>query len=125
MSVHEELSGSEQIEMSVVQQRLLTVADDVGHILIRGAFSSNIKERRDCSTAVFGATGNLVAQADHMPIHIGSLLWGVRALLNRYGLDGFEDGEDAYSHGPTVTKKYSNNYISNNFYVKRVQKNLK
>ena len=53
MSMHEELSGSEQIEMSVVQQRLLTVADDVGHILIRGAFSSNIKERRDCSTAVF------------------------------------------------------------------------
>ena len=53
MNMHEELSGSEQIEMSVVQQRLLTVADDVGHILIRGAFSSNIKERRDCSTAVF------------------------------------------------------------------------
>ena len=100
MSMHEELSGSEQIEMSVVQQRLLTVADDVGHILIRGAFSSNIKERRDCSTAVFGATGNLVAQADHMPIHIGSLLWGVRALLNRYGSDGFEDGEAFVMNDP-------------------------
>jgi len=44
--------------------------------------------------------------------------------LNKH-FDDLESTLTAYSHGPTVTKKYSNNYISNNFYVKRVQKNLK
>ena len=44
--------------------------------------------------------------------------------LNEH-FDDLESTLTAYSHGPTVTKKYSNNYISNNFYVKRVQKNLK
>ena len=44
--------------------------------------------------------------------------------LNEH-FDDMESTLTAYSHGPTVTKKYSNNYISNNFYVKRVQKNLK
>ena len=44
--------------------------------------------------------------------------------LNKH-FDDMESTLTAYSHGPTVTKKYSNNYISNNFYVKRVQKNLK
>ena len=46
------------------------------------------------------------------------------AQLNEH-FDDLESTLTAYSHGPTVTKKYSNNYISNNFYVKRVQKNLK
>ncbi len=46
------------------------------------------------------------------------------AELNEH-FDDLESTLTAYSHGPTVTKKYSNNYISNNFYVKRVQKNLK
>ena len=44
--------------------------------------------------------------------------------LNEH-FDDLESTLTAYSHGPTVTKKYSNNYISNNFYVKRVQRNLK
>ncbi|MEM8665741.1 MAG: hydantoinase B/oxoprolinase family protein, partial [Pseudomonadota bacterium] len=70
------------------------------HILIRGAFSSNIKERRDCSTGIFDAAGRLVAQADHMPIHIGSLLWGVRAVLERYGVGEIADGDAFVMNDP-------------------------
>lgn len=77
------MSAPDAILAAIVAERLLAVADDIGHVLIRGAFSSNIKERRDCSTAVFDGAGRLLAQADHMPIHIGSLLWGVRALLSK------------------------------------------
>ena len=88
------------ITLSIINERLLAVAEDIGHILIRGAFSSNIKERRDCSTAVFDAQGLLVAQADHMPIHIGSLLWGVRALIERHGPDGFAEGEAFVMNDP-------------------------
>ena len=47
--------GRAMIRMGVIHERFLAVAEDIGHILIRGAFSSNIKERRDCSTAIFDA----------------------------------------------------------------------
>ncbi|QXT39861.1 hydantoinase B/oxoprolinase family protein [Gymnodinialimonas ceratoperidinii] len=88
------------IAMSIIHERLKAVAEDIGHLLVRGAFSSNIKERRDCSTAIFDATGRLVAQADHMPIHIGSLLWGVRALLDRYTLDDMSEGDAFVMNDP-------------------------
>lgn len=92
--------GSDTVNMTLVHERLLAVADDIGHILIRGAFSSNIKERRDCSTGIFDVHGRLVAQADHMPIHIGSLLWGVRAVLQRYGVGGIADGDAFVMNDP-------------------------
>lgn len=56
------------IGMEVFSNRLLAIAEDIGSILIRSSFSSNIKERRDCSTAIFDAKGRLVTQADHIPI---------------------------------------------------------
>jgi N-methylhydantoinase B len=92
--------GQRLIAMSIIHERLKAVAEDIGHLLIRGAFSSNIKERRDCSTAIFDAQGRLVAQADHMPIHIGSLLWGLRALLARYPLDSIADGDAFVMNDP-------------------------
>ncbi|MEM8731696.1 MAG: hydantoinase B/oxoprolinase family protein [Pseudomonadota bacterium] len=92
--------GMATIRMSIIQERLLAVAEDVGQLLIRGAFSSNIKERRDCSTAIFDATGQLIAQADHMPIHIGSLLWGVRAILDRYALSEIAEGDAFVMNDP-------------------------
>lgn len=85
---------------AIVHERLLGVAEDVGNLLVRGAFSSNIKERRDCSTAVFDAGGRLLAQADHMPIHIGSLLWGLRALLARHPAGAMADGDAFVMNDP-------------------------
>jgi N-methylhydantoinase B len=96
----QQADGHRLIAMSIIHERLKAVAEDVGHLLIRGAFSSNIKERRDCSTAIFDVAGRLVAQADHMPIHIGSLLWGVRALLDRYPLDAIADGDAFVMNDP-------------------------
>lgn len=94
------IDGQRLIAMSIIHERLKAVAEDIGHLLIRGAFSSNIKERRDCSTAIFDMSGRLVAQADHMPIHIGSLLWGTRALLERYHLDVIADGDAFVMNDP-------------------------
>ncbi len=96
----ERVDGHAMIRMGVIHERLLAVAEDVGLLLIRGAFSSNIKERRDCSTAIFDARGRLIAQADHMPIHIGSLLWGVRAVLERYPLSEIADGDAFVMNDP-------------------------
>src|SRR5437588_10324654 len=45
----------------------------MGAVLVRSAFSANIKERRDCSTALFDARGRMVAQAEHIPVHLGAM----------------------------------------------------
>ena len=88
------------VMMGVIHERLASVAEDVGQILIKGAFSSNIKERRDCSTGLFDAQGHLICQADHMPIHIGSLHWGVRALLEKYPLPEIARGDAFICNDP-------------------------
>ena len=53
----------------------------MGAVLIRSAHSANIKERRDCSTALFDADGELVMQAEHIPVHLGSMPEAVAAVL--------------------------------------------
>jgi N-methylhydantoinase B len=58
-----------------------SVAEEMGIALRRTAFSPNIKERRDYSCAVFDATGRVIAQGDHMPVHLGSMPMAVAAAL--------------------------------------------
>jgi N-methylhydantoinase B len=55
----------------------------MGAALIRSAFSSNIKERRDCSTAIFDARGRMIAQAEHIPVHLGAMPEAVAAVMAR------------------------------------------
>lgn len=86
---------ADPIQMEVFSNRLLAIAEDMGSILIRSSFSSNIKERRDCSTALFDAQGRLITQADHIPIHLGAMIGAVEAMLKRYPLEEMQPG-DAY-----------------------------
>ena len=58
-----------------------SVAEEMGVALRRTAFSPNIKERRDYSCAVFDGAGRVIAQGDHMPVHLGSMPMAVRAAL--------------------------------------------
>src|ERR1700752_4017389 len=53
----------------------------MGAVLIRSAFSANIKERRDCSTALFDEAGRMVAQAEHIPVHLGAMPDAVAAAM--------------------------------------------
>ena len=55
------------VTLSVLSSALSGIAEEMGAVLIRAAYSSNIKERRDCSTALFDADGRMVAQAEHIP----------------------------------------------------------
>jgi len=63
-----------------------SVAEEMGIALRRTAFSPNIKERRDYSCAVFDATGQVIAQGDHMPVHLGSMPMAVAAALREIEL---------------------------------------
>ena len=69
------------VRLQVVGYALRAVADEMGAALIRSAFSANIKERRDCSTAIFDAGGRMVAQAEHIPVHLGAMPASVEAVL--------------------------------------------
>ncbi len=105
-------SGFDPIAMEVFSNRLLTITEEMGITLIRGSFSPNIKERQDCSVALFDRRGRLISQASHIPMHLGALEGGVETILAKYSLDDIRDGDvfmcnDAYlaggTHSPDIT----------------------
>ena len=65
--------------------RLSGIAEEMGAVLRRAAFSPNIKERADCSAAVFDRRRRLLAQAEHIPVHLGSMPASVRGGDRRVG----------------------------------------
>src|SRR5262249_38962757 len=67
------------IEMAVFKSATRSVAEEMGAVLRRTAFSPNIKERRDYSCAIFDSQGQVIAMGDHMPVHLGSMPMSVRA----------------------------------------------
>jgi N-methylhydantoinase B len=69
-----------RIELQVLGAALRSIAEEMGAVLVRSAFSANIKERRDCSTALFDERGRMVAQAEHIPVHLGAMPDAVAAV---------------------------------------------
>ncbi len=69
------------VTLQVMIGGLRAACDEMGGALIRSAYSANIKERHDCSTALFDAQGELVMQAEHIPVHLGSMPDAVAAVL--------------------------------------------
>ncbi|HEU5143470.1 MAG TPA: hydantoinase B/oxoprolinase family protein, partial [Solirubrobacterales bacterium] len=70
------------ITLQVIAGGLRAACEEMGAALIRSAYSANIKERHDCSTALFDAHGELVMQAEHIPVHLGSMPDAVAAVLD-------------------------------------------
>jgi N-methylhydantoinase B len=70
------------IELQVLGSALTSVAEEMGAVLVGSAFSANIKERRDCSTALFDESGRMIAQAEHMPVHLGAMPDAVAAVMH-------------------------------------------
>ena len=71
------------VGLQVLGSALRAVAEEMGAVLIRSAFSANIKERRDCSTALFDEAGRMIAQAEHIPVHLGAMPEAVAAVRER------------------------------------------
>jgi N-methylhydantoinase B len=68
------------VELQVLGSGLRAIAEEMGAVLVRSAFSANIKERRDCSTALFDEAGRMVTQAEHIPVHLGAMPEAVAAV---------------------------------------------
>ena len=71
------------VTVSVMASALAGIAEEMGAVLVQAAYSSNIKERRDCSTALFSDAATLVAQAEHIPVHLGAMPEAVEAVRRR------------------------------------------
>jgi len=97
------------ITLEVLRHAFVAVAEEMNANLIRTAYSPNIKERRDCSSALFDATGELIAQAESIPVHLGAMPYSVAAAIRSAGR--FSPGDvvvvnDPYAGGahlPDVT----------------------
>ncbi|HUP95715.1 MAG TPA: hydantoinase B/oxoprolinase family protein [Burkholderiales bacterium] len=94
------------IQAEVVARFLLATAEEMGATLMRTAFSPNIKERADCSTAIFDRAGEVIALAQRVPIHLGSMVGAVDAILKRYPESEIRPGDmflanDPYNGGGT------------------------
>ena len=70
--------------LEVIRHALSAVADEMGVVLRKASYSPNIKERRDFSCALFNASGQMVAQAAHIPVHLGSMPLSVAAAIHRF-----------------------------------------
>lgn len=75
------------VTLEVARNRFASVAEEMGGVLRRTAYSPNIKERADCSAAIFVADGEMLAQAEHIPVHLGSMPASVAAVIERFGFD--------------------------------------
>jgi N-methylhydantoinase B len=84
------------IQLQVIGASLRSIAEEMGAILIRSSFSANIKERRDCSTALFDARGRMIAQAEHIPVHLGAMPDAVASVMRL----GLEQGQVAILNDP-------------------------
>ena len=70
------------VALEVTRNQLARIAEDMGVVLRNTSFSPNIKERLDCSAAVFTPSGEMLAQAEHIPVHLGSMPASVIAVLD-------------------------------------------
>jgi N-methylhydantoinase B len=95
------------VELQVIASALRAVADEMGALLVRSAFSANIKERRDCSTALFDERGRMITQAEHIPVHLGAMPDAVAAAMSLNLVPGqvsiLNDPFTGGTHLPDVT----------------------
>lgn len=85
--------------LQVLICRLTGIAEEMGAVLRRAAFSPNIKERADCSAALFTPGGELLVQAEHIPVHLGSMPASVAAALAAFG-DRLRPGDEVALNDP-------------------------
>jgi len=91
------------VTLEVLKNALQSVAEEMGASLIRTALSPNIKDRRDCSTAVYTISGQLVAQAEHIPLHLGLMPAVVKAVLEEYPLSRMGNGDAIIINDPYIS----------------------
>ena len=100
-------NGSEDltaIEIELLRNALGSICDEMYVALMKSAYSTNIKERKDHSAAIFDASGRVVIQGESQPLHLASMLGLVEVVLQRYPIDAMAPGDMFVSNDPFVGK---------------------
>ncbi len=101
------MTAIDPIALQVTTGALKAACDEMGAVLVRSAHSANIKERRDCSTALFDPQGAMVMQAEHIPVHLGAMPAAVAAVLGEDHAPGrswiLNDPYRGGTHLPDIT----------------------
>jgi N-methylhydantoinase B len=101
------MSDLDPITLQVMLGSLRAACDEMGAVLVRSAHSANIKERRDASTALFDPEGQMVMQAEHIPVHLGAMPSAVAAVLDEEQRPGeswiLNDPYAGGTHLPDIT----------------------
>lgn len=98
------------VTAEIIKSSLIYASEEMGIAVRNSAYSPNIKERLDHSCALFDHAGRLIAQAEHIPVHLGSLPWGLRATLEVINLEhgGVREGEMWVVNDPYVSGTHLN-----------------
>src|SRR4051812_11772753 len=98
------MADIDMIALQVVMNALHSITDEMNMALIHTAYSTNIKDRRDCSCAIYTARGEVIAQTElGSPVHLGIMPSALDTVLARYALDAMEEGDHIVVNVPYPT----------------------
>ena len=93
------MENLDPVSFEILKNSLISITEEMGVVLRKSSFSPNIKERRDFSCALFNATGQLTAQAEHIPVHLGAMPYSGQAVLKEFE-DDLLEGDDIILNDP-------------------------
>jgi len=93
-------AGVDSVTLEVIRNGCEAVAEEMNATLVRTGYSPNIKERRDCSTALFDADGEMIAQAETMPVHLGAMPYSVAAAVEAFPPESLSPGDSILLNDP-------------------------
>ena len=80
------MNSLDPVTLSVLDNRFLAIVDEMGEAMLRTAYSQILNSSRDFSIAICDAQARLLAQADHIPIHVGAMPFAVEAVVEAFGI---------------------------------------
>src|SRR5690606_13883262 len=101
----------DRTQLAILANAMHAIADEMGAILVRSAFSTIVREARDCATALLDADDNVVAQAEMIPIHNGGLSAAFRASAQQLDLSDIQPGEAVLLNDPYAGGQHLNDLI--------------
>ena len=96
-----ESADYDPVALEVIRNAIKSTAEEMGVTLTRTAYSTNIKDRKDLSCAVYSSDGELIAQAEHVPLHLGMMPSAVKAALEE--VDTLEPGDSIMHNDPYLS----------------------
>ncbi|MEF8775626.1 MAG: hydantoinase B/oxoprolinase family protein [Haloarculaceae archaeon] len=97
---HDDGGSVDPVTLEVTRNAAAAVCEEMNATLVRTGYSPNIKDRRDCSTALFDAGAEMIAQAETMPVHLGAMPFSVRAAVERFPPSTLDPGDAVLLNDP-------------------------